>query len=85
MEKKNHAVTPQKEAAVVSRFQCGDLHGQQVDIQLSFLFIILLQNRLLEKKNSLLERYSTLENEKNSICCFIEANSNAGMLEIGMQ
>ncbi|XP_027162257.1 uncharacterized protein LOC113762837 isoform X1 [Coffea eugenioides] len=33
LERKNQAITPQNEAAVVSRFQGGDLQGQHVDIQ----------------------------------------------------
>ena len=35
MERKNQAITPQNEAAVVSRFQGGDLQGQHGDIQVS--------------------------------------------------
>ncbi|KAL3515418.1 hypothetical protein ACH5RR_022320 [Cinchona calisaya] len=33
LERKNKAITPKREAAVVSRFQGGDLQGQHVDIQ----------------------------------------------------
>lgn len=74
MERKTHAITPQKEATAFSRFQGGDLQGQHVDIQVSFYccspfsfkitFDKLLSDQISSSDISLL---ITSKSEKNSI------------------